>query len=84
MDDRYFDIGAALGLLVGTAAFVVSYVYCISNYGPLVGVGLGWLPSFLLAWIVGIATCRLWGPLLVAVMISSVAILGADIAHWLW
>lgn len=32
--------------------FIISYIYCITNYGFLLGLGLGWLPSIILALIV--------------------------------
>jgi len=34
---------------VGVITFLATYGYCISHYGLLFGVGLGWLPSFILA-----------------------------------
>lgn len=33
--------------------FVVSWIYCISEYGYLLGVGLGWFPSIIVAVIAG-------------------------------
>ena len=33
--------------------FVICYIYCIATYGFLLGVGLGWLPSGIVARIVG-------------------------------
>lgn len=36
-------------------AFVSTWIYCIAAYGFLIGVGLGWLPSFIVAIIAGAA-----------------------------
>jgi hypothetical protein len=33
--------------------FLVAYIYCIASYGLLLGVGLGWLPSMIVATFVG-------------------------------
>ena len=33
--------------------FVICYLYCIATYGFLLGLGLGWLPSGIVARIVG-------------------------------
>ena len=33
--------------------FVICYIYCIATYGFLLGLGLGWLPSGIVARIVG-------------------------------
>ena len=35
--------------VVYAVVFVVSYIYCIARYGFLLGLGLGWLPSGLVA-----------------------------------
>lgn len=41
----YKEIGQSIGGLV----FITSWVYCTFTYGFLLGFGLGWLPSMLLA-----------------------------------
>lgn len=35
--------------LVWFAVFIGSWIYCIAHYGFLFGVGLGWLPSIIVA-----------------------------------
>jgi len=37
----------------GFIVFIGSWIYCISTYGYLFGVGLGWLPSLIVAIIAG-------------------------------
>ena len=42
-----------IGGFTGLITFIGSWIYCIDTYGFLFGLGLGWLPSFFLALIVG-------------------------------
>jgi hypothetical protein len=53
--------------VIGGLTFIVSWVYCISEYGFLLGFGLGWLPSMILAGILGV----LW-PFVVIALIAVV------------
>lgn len=39
--------------LTGFLVFVGSWIYCIAHYGYLLGVGLGWLPSLIVACLAG-------------------------------
>lgn len=50
--------------------FIGSYIYCIAEYGFLLGVGLGWLPSIIVATIF----CWLW-PLYAAALAAALAYL---------
>ena len=56
-DWNAYSIGSCI---FGGLTFVGSWIYCIAHYGYLLGVGLGWLPSLIVACLVG----SLW-PLLV-------------------
>jgi len=47
--------------------FLVSWVYCISEYGYLLGVGLGWLPSVIVASLVAL----LWPLVLIAIVVIA-------------
>ena len=58
-----FAIGIA-----GALTFIAAYIYCTATYGFLLGFGLGWLPSGILAAIVGFAVVLLWGPVLLLVL----------------
>lgn len=60
-DDLYFGIGSAIGGLSAAVAFFASWWYCAATYGYLLGFGLGWLPSAILAVIVFFALRALWG-----------------------
>jgi hypothetical protein len=51
LDDDGYRI---VGVITGVITFVVSYIYCIYEYGYLLGVGLGWLPSFIVAFVAGL------------------------------
>ncbi len=55
--------------ITAVVTFFSSWIYCIASYGFLFGVGLGWLPSLIVAPVVG----ALW-PLL-AVGVAGVALL---------
>lgn len=59
------DIYQVGGYIVGLIVFVGSYIYCIATYGFLLGVGLGWLPSL----IVAALAAALW-PLLIFALIA--------------
>ena len=48
--DEVYIAGA---YITGFITFVICYIYCIATYGFLLGVGLGWLPSGIVARIVG-------------------------------
>lgn len=39
--------------MCGGLVFVGCWIYCIATYGFLLGVGLGWLPSIIVAYIIG-------------------------------
>ena len=52
-------IYGAGGYITFWLVFIISWIYCVSEYGFLLGVGLGWLPSA----IVGAIAAFLW-PLL--------------------
>jgi hypothetical protein len=55
------------GWITGGITFIASWIYCIVKYGYLLGVGLGWLPSIIVAFIAGFA----W-PLIAAVLVVGV------------
>jgi hypothetical protein len=59
-----YETGASI---VGVVTFFGSWVYCIAHYGYLLGVGLGWLPSL----IVAALAAAVW-PLLAAVLMLLV------------
>ena len=63
----YFTIGYRLASLPAGLLSFVLYIWCISNYGFLFGLGLGWLPSLILAMIVFSASWFLWGPVILFV-----------------
>ena len=59
----YF-VGAAI---TGTVTFVGSWIYCIATYGYLFGVGLGWLPSIIVANLAGF----LWPIIVLAFVVGA-------------
>ena len=42
-------------VLTAPVVFAGCWIYCVANYGFLIGVGLGWFPSFIAAIIAGAA-----------------------------
>lgn len=65
---EYLNAGRILGWIAGALTFIAAYIYCTATYGFLLGFGLGWLPSGILAAIVGFAVVLLWGPVLLLVL----------------
>lgn len=73
---RGADFGATLGTIYiggmwisGVIIFVGCWIYCIATYGFLFGVGLGWLPSIIVAFL----TAWLW-PLAVAGVVAVLVV----------
>ena len=62
-DDTYLLIGSMIGSLAAIITFIGAWLYCASEYGFLIGFGLGWFPSFLLATLVGGILYYLWLPI---------------------
>lgn len=59
-----YSLGFSITALI---TFIGSWIYCIAYYGYLFGVGLGWLPSIIVAVIAG----ALW-PLILLVIVGIV------------
>jgi hypothetical protein len=72
--ETYFQRGAGYGVWIGLITFVISWIYCIAAYGFLFGVGLGWLPSLIVAAVAYLLTMLLWGP--VALVLGALFLLG--------
>lgn len=53
MNEDVYSVGA---VITGLIVFIGTWIWCISEYGFLLGVGLGWLPSG----IVAIISAFLW------------------------
>jgi hypothetical protein len=64
------DVYSARAAVIGGLSFVISWLYCIATYGFLLGFGLGWLPSMMLAFIRG----ALW-PLVVIALIAIIVVI---------
>lgn len=65
-DDDVYRLGFGITAFI---TFVGSWIYCIAEYGFLLGVGLGWLPSIIVAAIAG----ALWP--LIALIAIGIAII---------
>jgi len=62
------SIYQAGALITGIIAFLLCWLYAVITYGLFIGVGLGWIPSLVIAFIAGL----LWP--LVAVVVAVLAI----------
>jgi hypothetical protein len=51
--DKYEEMAQGLAFMSGCLIFISSWIYCIANYGFLFGLGLGWFPSIIVAFIGG-------------------------------
>lgn len=73
MANRYQELGEVFGIWAAGITFVGSYLYCIVAYGFLLGLGLGWLPSAIVA---GIAYVVMrWGWPLIGFLLGMVLLL---------
>lgn len=59
---EYLETGWRVGFVTAPLSFIASWIYCVSEYGYLLGFGLGWLPSLILAAIVFGITIVMWLP----------------------
>ena len=74
MEKSYFERGH---WFVGLVMFVGLWIYCIAAYGSLLSVGLGWLPSLIVAVLPVLAyfsAMLLWRP--VTLIFGFVLLLG--------
>ena len=62
--------------VVGIVTFLGCWIYCIATYGFLLGVGLGWLPSMIVAWIAALA----WPIILLVLVALLIALWGMKVA----
>lgn len=73
--EEYLTIGAWHGRIVGVIAFIGGWIYCTATYGFLLGFGLGWIPSGILAGIVATALIFLWLPVDCLVVVGILSII---------
>jgi hypothetical protein len=57
-------------------------VYCVSTYGFLFGVGLGWLPAGITATVVGLLLVPMWGIAAAAILLLA-AYLNSEVLAWI-
>lgn len=53
--DDALAVYLVIAWIVGFVAFLASWAYCIFEYGFLLGAGIGWFPSMIVAYITGLA-----------------------------
>ena len=59
-NETYETISFVIAFITFLITFIGSWLYCIATYGYLLGVGLGWLPSVITAFIVAFLARWLW------------------------
>jgi len=59
------ELYKTIGNFFAFSTFFISWIYCIVSYGFLLGVGLGWLPSLVLA----IIATYIWPLFIIAISI---------------
>ena len=74
MLDATEGIGIPVGIAGAALTFIASWIYCMSAYGFLFGFGLGWLPSAILAVLVGFALRYLW-PIAALILVAGAILL---------
>ena len=79
--NKYITTGKATGLLVGLVSFVVLWSYCVTTYGFWLGVGLGWLPSLIGAFLCGGLTVILWPIVLLVLAVAVIAVIFIVLTH---
>lgn len=52
---KYEALAGRAGVVVAIAVFIVGYLYGLLEYGPVLGIALGWLPCGIAAWVTAIA-----------------------------
>jgi hypothetical protein len=72
-ESQWYNIGF---MITAGITFVGSWIYCIATYGFLLGVGLGWLPSAIVAVIAG----ALW-PLIAILAVVGIALIVFALKH---
>jgi hypothetical protein len=70
----YQMVGARSGRVAAVCVFVGAYAWCISHYGFLFGLGLGWLSAGILASVTYLAFRYLWALLGVTLALAVVLI----------
>lgn len=63
------DLYAHLGILLGVPAFLTTWWFFISDFGLVIGLGLGWLPALAVAIVFAI----FWPVALALVLLSAMA-----------
>src|SRR4029077_20662609 len=51
---------AVFGFAAGAITFIASWIYCVTEYDLVLGVGFGWIPAAICAVIIGWSVFFLW------------------------
>jgi hypothetical protein len=75
---RYVAAGVFIGRIAAVFVFMGTYWHLTTRYGFLLGFGLGWLPSGLLAILTFYLVASFWPGFLLLVLIGIVL----DVSNW--
>lgn len=76
--DAYVARGWRVAPWIALITFLACWYYAFSQYGFLLGVGLGWFPAALVAIVAGLFTVYLWGPALALAAIAFFYAIGTS------
>ena len=71
------SMAAVFGFGAGAITFIASWIYCITEYDFVLGVGFGWIPAALCAGIIGWSVFFLWGGAVLFLVIAGVFVAAA-------
>ena len=58
--------------IIGIIAFIVGWIYAVCAFGFFLGLGLGWFPAIVIAWIID------------TVIVAALALVGLSLAQHKW
>lgn len=71
----YEKLSRDIAIVMGIVTFFASYAFCITKYGFLIGFGLGWLPSAMLALAITAIARFAWPFLIIALLLLALEML---------
>jgi hypothetical protein len=77
----YAGLGALFGITAGVITFIATWIYCVTTYGFVLGVGLGWFPAAICAAVIGWLVAIFWGVALLLLVLSGILLAVALSTH---
>src|SRR3974390_180539 len=73
----YAGLGAVFGFAASVITFIACWIYCITAYDFVLGVGFGWIPAAFCAGIIGWSVFFLWAGAVLFLVIAGVFVVAA-------